>query len=58
MPLDFPSDPIDGQSLIQSGKIYVYDATKGVWVLLSNESNITQKIATDRRSIAYAIALG
>jgi hypothetical protein len=58
MSLDFPSNPTDGQSLIQSGKIYVYNAAKGVWVLLSNESNITQKLTTDRRAIAYAIALG
>jgi len=55
--MDFPASPIDGDSHIHAGRTYRYNATKGVWELLSNENNITDKIATEKKAVAFSIAL-
>lgn len=55
--MDFPPSPNDGDSHIHGGRTYRYNAIKGVWELLSNENNITSKIATEKKAIAFSIAL-
>lgn len=55
--MDFPPSPNDGDSHNHSGRVYRYNATKGVWELLSNENNIAGKIATEKKAIAFSIAL-
>jgi len=55
--MDFPPSPSDGDSHIHSGRTYRYNAVKGVWELLSNENNITDKIATEKKAVAFSIAL-
>lgn len=55
--MDFPPSPSDGDSHIHAGRTYRYNAVKGVWELLSNENNITDKIATEKKAVAFSIAL-
>ena len=55
--MDFPASPLDGDTHNHAGRIYRYNATKTVWELLSNENNIAGKIATEKKAIAFSIAL-
>lgn len=55
--LDFPPSPNDGDTHNHGGRIYRYNAIKTVWELISNENNITDKIATEKKAVAFSIAL-
>lgn len=57
MAMNFPATPLDGDKHTHDGRVYVWNATKSVWELLSNDNNIQGKIATEKKAVAFSIAL-
>ena len=57
MAMNFPASPVDGDTHTHSGRVYIWNATKSAWELLSNENNVTSKIATEKKAVAFSIAL-
>ena len=49
MALQFPTSPVDGQQVTLNGKVWRYDATKGVWSVPTVSS--TQSVALARTEI-------
>lgn len=55
--IDFPSNPVDEQTHTQNDIVYIYNATKGVWKVLSNEDINEKRILSQSDVMALSIAL-
>lgn len=56
MSMQFPTSPQNLDQVVVNGNTYVYDGNKQAWVLLTAQYS-DQKLATEKKSIAYSIAL-
>lgn len=54
--LAFPSNPTDLQQHTTNGKIYIFKSSYGAWLLLTAQDS-QQKLATEKKSIAFSVAL-
>ena len=55
--IDFPSSPVNNQTYTQNNIVYIYDANKGVWKVLSNEDINEKRILSQSDVMALSIAL-
>ena len=60
MAIDFPSSPTNGQQFTAAGLIFVWNASKTVWEVVSNTNLqiINPNLVEKKDVIALAIALG